>query len=454
MPSDTAQFVDVVLSWSREVPGKTAVLRKEDGGNWDELARVEETEYTVRGLHPDRSHTFAAAPVLEDGGLAPEADWETVQVSPLADAGTPALPGTPTGFAAAQDGANLNFRWDAASDGVTESFEVRVGDSWEDGVLVADGIEGPPYSWPWSASGARAFHLKATDKLGRYSTEGASIALTIASLDDHNDAGAEDQGGAGWPGASTNLEPDGAGGLQLASLQGGWQDPPWDGPWSDAKFPALARNYPEGTYETPAIDLGAVESHRIEVDLRAAQSMPEVPWSEWDWPALGPVRDEDGALLPLGTRGHTSKDTWSGDPIDSVGGAVEVDTSPTPAGPWDGWRLFVPGTYSFQRVRLRVTLRGDGIRLARLPRLVLRRRKFNRKQEGDVVVGPDADVVIPFPVPFQNAPRVTAHLIGYPGSVEIVSITPTQVTLRPGAAVFVESTATFAPTIHWQAMGT
>jgi hypothetical protein len=30
----------------------------------------------------------------------------------------------------------------------------------------------------------------------------------------------------------------------------------------------------------------------------------------------------------------------------------------------------------------------------------------------------------------------------------------TQVTLRPGAAVLAEDPATFAPTIHWQAMGT
>jgi len=454
VPADTSQFVDVVLSWSREAPGRTAVLKKEEDGGWDEVARVEGTEHTVRGLHPERSHTFAAAPVLSDGGLAPEADWESVQVAPLADAGAPALPGTPSGFAVAQDGANLNFRWGAAEDGVSASYEIRVGGTWEDGVLVADGIEASPCSWPWWSSGAQTFHLKAVDKLGRYSEEAASVSLTIAPLDDHNDAGAEDQGGAGWPGASTNLEDDGAGGLQLASLQGGWQDPPWDAPWSGLDFPALAWNYPEGSYETPDVDIGALEAHRLEVDLGATQPIDEIPWLEWTWPALGPVRDQDGRLLPLGTRGHASRDSWAGNPIDPVGVGVEVDTSPAAAGAWDGWRPFVPGTYTFRRVRLRVTLQGDGIRFVRLPRLVLVRRKFNRKQEGEVVVGPDDDVLVTFPVPFQNAPRVTAHLLGYPGSVEIVSVSPTQVVLRPGAAVFAESPATFAPTIHWQAMGT
>jgi hypothetical protein len=296
--------------------------------------------------------------------------------------------------------------------------------------------------------------MKAVDRFGRHSTDAASVSLTISPLDDHNDAGDEDQGGAGWPGTATNLEDDGEGGLRLEDLQGGWQDPPWDGPWFDLDFPALARYRPEGTYETPEVDVGAVESQRLEVDLGAAQPIDEIPWSEWTWPALGPVRAEDGGLLPLGTRGHAARDSWAGDPIEPVGVAVELDTSPTAAGAWDGFRPFVPGTYTFRRVRLRVTLRGDGIRFVRLPRLVLVWRKFNRKQEGDVVVGPDADVVVPFPVPFQNVPRVTAHLIGYPGSVEIVSITPTQVLLRPGAAVFSESSATFSPVIHWQAMGT
>jgi len=452
VPSETTPFVDVVLSWSREVPGTTAVLRREGDGGWDEIARTEETTCTVRGVHPERTHEFAAAPVLADRGLAAETEWEMVRISPLADESAPALPGSPTGLAVAQDGANLNIRWDTAGDGVTTSYEIREGDSWEDGVLVANALAESPYSWPWRASGARSFHLKAVDKFGRYSTAAASVSVTIAPLDDHNDAGTSDQGGLGWPGTSVNLEDDGAGGLQLSSLQGAWGDPPWDGAWSDLDFPGLARYWPEGTYETPAIDAGALEFQRLEVDLAAGQPIDAMVWSEVLSPALAKVRDAAGDPLPLGTRGHESQNTWQGDPITPVDVAVEVDTSPTAGGAWDGWRPFVPGTYAFRRVRMRVTLRGDGVRFTRLPDLVLVRRKFNRKHEGDVVVGPD-DVVVTFPVPFQNAPRVTAHLIGYPGSVEIVSVSPTQVTLRPGTAVFDEDPGTFSPQVHWIALG-
>jgi hypothetical protein len=453
MPSDSLQFVDVVLSWSRESPGKTAVLKKEAGGNWEELARVEGTEYTVTGLHPEGTHSFAAAPVLADGGLAPEADWETVQVSPLADEGTPALPEAPTGFAAAQDGATLNLRWDAADDGLVDSYEIREGTSWEDGTLVAEGVTGSPFAWSWWASGGRTLHLKTVDRIGRYSLEAASLSITIEPLGDHADGGTEDQAGLGWPGDQIHLEDDGAGGLRQEAI------PPHFGAISApfgsfASVPAFARYWPEGVYESPPVDVGQVEHQRLEVDLGAAQPVDlNLPFGACRRPALGARRRRDGTYVPLGTRGFASRNSWRATPLVPVDADVEVDTSPTPSGTWDGWRPLAAGTYEFRRVRLRVTVRGDGLRFVRVPRLVITRRKFNRKQEGEVIVN-CSPVAVTFPAPFQNAPKVTAHLIGYPGTVEIVSVSPTGFVVKGGAAVFTGDSATFAPNVHWTAMGT
>ena len=453
VPSDDLRFVNVVLSWSREPTGKTAVLLKEEDGNWDELGRTEATEYTVEGLHPERSYDFAAAPVLADGGLAPQADWETVQVAPLAGEGAPALPAVPTGFAVAQDGANLNAIWDAAEDGVTAAYEIRDGASWEDGTLVADGVDGSPYSWPWWATGTRTFLLKAVDKTGRYSLQAASVSLTVQALDSHATAATDDQAGQGWPGTATHLEDDGTGALRLEAI------PPCFGavtaPFgSFVGVPALARYWPEGIYESPPMDPGQMESQRLEADLGSAQPIaPNLPFGACHRPALGARRRRDGSFVSLGTRGFASRNSWRATPLPPVDATVEVDTSPTPAGAWDGWRPFAPGTYTFRRVRLRVTVRGDGLRFVRVPRLVITRRKFNRKQEGEVVVNCQP-VTVTFPVHFQNAPKVTAHLIGYPGTAEIVSVSPTGFVVRGGAAVFTGDPATFAPTVHWQAMGT
>jgi hypothetical protein len=100
-----------------------------------------------------------------------------------------------------------------------------------------------------------------------------------------------------------------------------------------------------------------------------------------------------------------------------------------------------------------VSLRADGLRTVRLARLVVTRRKFNRKLEGDVVVNCHPVAVV-FPVPFQNPPKVTASIVGYAGSPVVTNVTATGFTIAGGAAVFVGDPATFAPTVHWVAAGT
>jgi hypothetical protein len=58
-----------------------------------------------------------------------------------------------------------------------------------------------------------------------------------------------------------------------------------------------------------------------------------------------------------------------------------------------------------------------------------------------------------FPVPVQNPPKVTATSLGYPGTAVVSNVTATDNTIRAGAVVFAGDPATFAPTVHWQAMG-
>src|SRR2546429_9231967 len=103
MPPDASGSVDVVLSWSRSLDGTTVVLKQIDGGGWDEVDRTDATELTVRGLNSESAYVFAAAAVEADGNLAPQDEWETLRVAPLADQATPALPHAPIGLSAAQD---------------------------------------------------------------------------------------------------------------------------------------------------------------------------------------------------------------------------------------------------------------------------------------------------------------------------------------------------------------
>jgi hypothetical protein len=451
--TDTVPVVDVVLSWTRKRPGTTAVF-KSDGQGFTEIGRTDATTFTVKALNPERSYVFAAAGVLPNGTVTPESDWEIVRVAPSAHASTPALPATPSGFAAAQDGANVNFRWDAASDGVTTSFEIRVGASWEDGTLVASGLAASPYAWAWWGSGAVTFWLKAIDKLGRACLVGASATVEIASLQDHVTAGASDEGGGGWSGQKSNLEIDGSGNLRLAQIPphfGAATSPPF-GAWP---APCMARYQPTGTYTTPDIDAGALEKTRLEVDLSgAAQPIDAaIPFGACLHPALGAKTLPDGTPAPHGLRGFASRHSWRATPLVPVDAKTEIDTCPTTGGPWDGWRPFTPGVHAFWHARLRVTVTGDGTRFVQIPRLVVTRQKFNKKQEGHVVVN-CSPVDIVFPTPFQNSPKVTAAILGYAGNPTITNVTATGFTIAGGAAVFPGDPATFAPTVHWQALGT
>jgi hypothetical protein len=429
--------VDMVLTWSRAAGGTTAVLRQTDDGRWDELGRTDAAEVAVDRLVAGRAYVFAAVAVLADGDLAPEEEWETLRVTPLADDTASALPSAPTGFAAAQDGPNVNLRWDAAMDGVTTAYEFRVGTTWEEATLVAAALTGTATSWPWSATGAQTFHVKAADRFGRVSADTAAATLTIAALEDHVTADASDEGAAGWPGTKDHLEVA-AGALRLARLPEhfGAAMAPFG---SFAGVPCFAKSWPLGTYETLPIDAGQLERQRIEVGLAGAQ------------PLDGP--------LPFGAVHRTALGSWAAgqtidvDPLAPVAAAVEIDTSPTPAGPWDGWRPWAPGTYAFRRCRLRVRVEGDGLRAVRIASLVVMRRKRNVKQEGHVVVNCQPVEVL-FPAPFQNPPKVTATILGYAGTPVISNVTATGFTIAGGAAVFAGDPQTFAPTVYWLAMGT
>ncbi|MCE9635818.1 MAG: H-type lectin domain-containing protein [Planctomycetes bacterium] len=453
MTGSDHHFVDIALNWSRGKSGTVAVLKRgADDTGWTEIGRTDASEFTATGLHPERSYTFAVVPVETDGSLAAEDEWETLRVAPTADEGTPALPVAPTGFAAAQDGPNVNLRWDAATDGVTVAHEARVGDSWEDGTRIAAGVTGTSLAWAWSASGATTLHLKAVDSLGRTSREAASATVTIAALDTHVTSDAADQGALGWPGTKTHLEVDGGVLRQeRLPLHFGAAVAPFG---SFAGVQCFAKYWPRGAYESPVFDAGQLEHQRVEVDMGAAQPVDAgLPFGAIRRPALGARAGRNEQLVPLRTPSFASQNSWRLTPLAPVDAAVEIDTSPTAGGAWDGWRPFAPGTYGYWRTRLRVTVTGDGLRFVRVPRLVVTRRKFNRKLEGEVVVN-CSPVNVVFPVPFQNLPKVTASLVGYTGTPIVTNVTATGFTIAGGAAVFPGDPASFAPAVHWQAMGT
>lgn len=443
--------VDVVLSWSREGSGATAVLEQQ-GDAWTEIARTVGTEYVVRGVDTGRAHVFAAAAVLEDGDLVPDDEWEKLRFAGTADSATPARPSTPSGFAVAQDGPNLTARWDAATDGVTASWELRIGSTWEDGRLVAEGLTGSPYTWAWESSGAQTIHLKAVDRLGRACLIAAESDVTIAALDTYVTDGSTDEAGGGFAGTKTHVEVD-TGVLRLTALgKFGAETDPFG---SYEGVGCFARYWPEGTYESSTINLGQVEPQRVELDLGAEQPTDAaLPFGAYRVSVFGRRQSPEGDYFALGTRSAAAKRSWRGSPLRPVDMDVEIDTSPTNAGAWDGWRRYVPGTYSFWRVRIRLTLRGDGFRFTRVPTFVIRRRLLNLKDEGTVALPGGAPVTVTFATAFVNTPKVVAGLAAANAILGPKIVVTNKSATQFDIEMFSNAGVSLAGSLDWHALGT
>lgn len=448
--AELATTLDVLLSWRRVGGGATAVM-KLAGDTWEEIGRTSSTELTVRGLLQDRSYRFAAAPVDDAGRVAQESAWQFVTVQPLADAGRPATPATPLGLAVAQQGDKLAFQWDAATDGVTTCWELRTGDSWEDARLVAANLTSTTLVWSWWSTGAQTFLLKGADRFGRVCRVAASIAITVAALDTHVARSTTDEAAGGFTGTKTNVEVVG-GDLQLKKL------PPFGAltvPFGSlTAVGPFARYWRTGTYVSTTVNAGALVPQRLELEVGHTQPVDAgLPFGAMRRPVLRKRLRRDGTPAPLNLRGFGHRTSWRGTPIDPVGLKVEIDTSTTNAGAWDGFRPYVPGTYVCWRFRFRFTLTGDGLRYVKVPSLVLRSRAFNFKDEGSKVLPGGGPAAVNFAAPFTAAPKVNATLsvanaaLGVKIEVTNVTSTTCQVEAFDGAGVSI------AGTIAWVAAG-
>jgi hypothetical protein len=209
-------------------------------------------------------------------------------------------------------------------------------------------------------------------------------------------------------------------------------------PLGEATWSVRGTLWGEGSYETPEIDAGLSAHHRIEVDdAGVAHEVDPLVLGD----ALGSVGQLGGYSLAMAPRA----------PVDRT---VEIDTSPTAAGAWDGWRPYVPGTYLCRRYRLRVTARSDGLRGVRLPRLVLRRRKLNRKDEGTVALPGGVPIEVFFAAPFTAAPAVVGGILGpNPALGLTVHLTGVSAT-SCHVEVFDGMGASVPAAVSWHALGT
>ena len=451
--------VRLLLQWQQPTDPMVTATRiyrwdgLEDGDDaaWNPVGDFPGDRTVIESVTPTRGYRFAAAPVLQDGSVPPEAGWAKVEVYPDSNPDASPLPDTVTNFGCSQNGPRLHFMWDPNDDGRTVGYELRQGSAWGDGLLVGR-TPHPWWDWNWNAAGTIAYTISAFDARGRYGAATLlSPSMIVVALPDHVLSNTYDESGGGFTGTKVNTEVSG-GNLRLLAL-------PIISSAATlinaATFGSWARYWDTGTYETSWKDFGALMTQRFEIDLAAAvQTEAGLTIADLITPILTPVQDSAGNAITPGTRGYGYKYTVNGVIVDPFPILVEIDTSQNGTPTADGYRRFVPGEYKCWQARFRITLYGDGLHYGRITTLKFYRRRRNLKDEiAQAVAATPGPTVIAFATPFTAAPKVVAAVLDAAGTefiAQAADITATGCNVRAYDAAGAE---VFTGTVHVIAAG-
>lgn len=240
-----------------------------------------------------------------------------------------APPSTVTGFVVARTDDSLSFAWQDVPDLDLDYYEVRYGDAWEVGVLIARTVD---TRMVVRTTNGGTYLLKAIDTGGRESA--TASAVIIPDFTDINVIVTQDEAPA-WAGVKGQTAV-GDGGLTLTG-QNTWDDltQPWNTytqSWITASDP-----YASGTYETVPVDLGQLMTSRVEV----VPTVQQVPISGQAWDDL--------------TEPWTSyTDPWAGTP-GKISATYEMALSDD-GSIWSAWQTYQAGHYEARAYKFRITL--------------------------------------------------------------------------------------------------
>lgn len=384
-------------------------------------------------------YEIAVAPITAGLEMPPE-QWTIRTWSPewTSDFVTPTAPGN---FRVGQEGASLVAAWDAITDPYVSHVELRLGSSWDDGILVAR-VPAPAASVRFGAWWTGFTVVKAR----AVTWQGIGSSLVAASINVEEDSYAPvtataDESGGGFAATKTGTEVSSSK-LRIAKLPAAASG--WSGTASGYTHPAYLSHLGSGTYVTAWQDRGAVVRERVEAQLSAAAESTSFTASAWRMPAR--------SIVNPGDRGIGDRLLPSGAPRDGLDVTVEIDTAQDGVPTADGWRVWIPGTvYLFRQYRLRLTLRAIGLASVEVTTLKHRGRRLNRKDEVAVTITATGGTTVTFTTPFTAAPKATATVIGTTGLFATVSdLTSGGCSVRAWDAAGVEQSSA---TVHVLALG-
>lgn len=184
-------------------------------------------------------------------------------------AGKAFAPADVAGFFVDQVSDKLIFHWTVNAETDLYGYEIRRGATWNTSILVADEVLTNSFTTvaPTTA-GTYTFLVKAINTTGRRSINATAITMTVFDTKDRNVLVSADRKATGWPGTKTGLVYEVAGARWWIDATGD-QVQNATGQVSAATGQIVLRGtIGTGTYEGPAVDLGAiVEGNRLSIQI-------------------------------------------------------------------------------------------------------------------------------------------------------------------------------------------
>lgn len=284
-------------------------------------------------------------------------------------------PQDPTGFALAQKGDVLYFRWDAIEAADVAGFEMRVGASWAAGVPIVQKFSGTEWSTVNFAPGEQQYMLKAINTAGNYSNNPAVIVADIDPRINQNILVSREEHQEGWDGTKSHFTADADGNLQQDTGQA------------------------TAVYTTPVVDAGDVVRTRFSVRIVQEQSDLSLTWA--------------GATFTWDSEEAQNR-TWEG-PLGEthITVTIEYRTSDDNVN-WRAWQPYVVKEETFRYFQSRATVVSDDAATYVLKLLeyetILDVHDVMEHDENLVVIAAGQDIV--FANTFHKEPAVTPAIHG------------------------------------------
>lgn len=448
-------MADFELTWESPegVAVEEYVVRKKhpdsEGATWLDVpgGSTRSTSLMVRDLFGRERVEFGIAPIVA-GLEAPERDWTILSVVPddTSDFDAPENVGA---FLCSQVGSQIVARWTAPTSPFLDYIEIRMGTSWEAGVVMTQvSATDALATFGWWGAGETTFYAKFFTIHGLESATANSSTITIVADGEWPVQGTHDEHGGSWGGTLTGTETSG-GNLQITDYLGVLDN--WTGNLVDYTGPLFGTNDGSGTYITAAQDAGATVEEAVEVNATWTLVTPSLTLDDYLAP-LTPHPESDPDPDDAGSYQFIFLDETL---RDGVALDVAIDTTPDSGGSptWDGFRRWVPGAiYTYRQVRLRITLTMPfPLFNISVTGFTWKRRRKNFKDEGSVSVSGTGGTAITFDAPFTVAPQVTASA----DSSSALIVTVDSITTS-GANLFVfnaAGTEQGSGTLRWIAAG-